>query len=417
VRVAIVAQNASAGGGTRFLRALVHSLADRYDDLDLTVFYNAEAAAQSGTIENLRQPRVALEPVSALLYALPKPPLPRRPNRRTFDARKRAVQRRLAERKARRELRAALGAFDITYLAWPYFLEPLEIAGPVVATFHDFNFKHGFTTFGPDWVRVLECQVPYWLDRCAVVITSSAFIAGDVERFYPGLARDHQVVRLSTLRTTDPTADEIAVIRQRYELTDPYLICPSNTSPHKNLGNLLRAYGDVRRRGGPKLVFTGYGTECLRTLDDDGSQHSQLLAVRESLRESGLRPGTDVVGFGYVPDADVDALIAGAELLVAPSLYEAGSGPGVDAWSLGTPVAFSAIPPFEEHLEFLGVRAALFDPLDPTDIASSIEALLGDLDRRETMAMVSAEAMSRYTWAQVAAGYRQAFDAAVGRAG
>jgi glycosyltransferase involved in cell wall biosynthesis len=165
------------------------------------------------------------------------------------------------------------------------------------------------------------------------------------------------------------------------------------------------------------LVLIGNGTTLFKGLSEEQSADPTAVLLHSAFRETGLELGKDVFTLGYVNDSDADALIAGAELLVAPSRYEAGSGPALDAWALGTPVAMSAIPPFLEHLDFLGVRAATFDPEDEGSIAEAIVEMLARPDAARDMARESKAAIARYTWADVAKGYREAFDAAVERGG
>ncbi|NTU69692.1 glycosyltransferase family 4 protein, partial [bacterium] len=116
---------------------------------------------------------------------------------------------------------------------------------------------------------------------------------------------------------------------------------------------------------------------------------------------------------GYVPDKDVDCIIGNACLVVSASLYEAGSGPGVDAWSLSTPVAFSNIEPFLEQLSFLGTKAWTFDPKDPKDIAKTINEALSNPEKAKQMAKESKEAIDKYTWDNVAEGYHKVFEEVV----
>ena len=63
-------------------------------------------------------------------------------------------------------------------------------------------------------------------------------------------------------------------------------------------------------------------------------------------------------------------------MVINCSLYEPGNGSGADAWKIGTSVAMSNIPSFKEQLEFLSVKAELFDPTNPESIAKKVNKIL-----------------------------------------
>ena len=72
---------------------------------------------------------------------------------------------------------------------------------------------------------------------------------------------------------------------------------------------------------------------------------------------------------GYVPDADLPALYAGAAAFAMPSLYEGFGLPCVEAMAAGTPVVAAdraALP------EACGGAALLADPDDPDAFAAAL---------------------------------------------
>ena len=122
------------------------------------------------------------------------------------------------------------------------------------------------------------------------------------------------------------------------------------------------------------------------------------------------RSQANVLGLGIVSDADLLALMGGALLVVNPSLCEAGSGSGLDAWGSGCPVALSDIPAFRDQVRFLGTRAEFFDPQDPREIARVLLGMLAAPDRVARAVEASREAIARYSWDDVATGYFAIFE-------
>jgi glycosyltransferase involved in cell wall biosynthesis len=104
-----------------------------------------------------------------------------------------------------------------------------------------------------------------------------------------------------------------------------------------------------------------------------------------------------------------------ATLVINPSLCEAGSGSGLDAWGCGCPVALSDIPAFRDQVRFLGTHAEFFDPRDPRDIGRAVVEVLADPDRAARQAEESRAAIARYGWHEVATHYLAVFERMLGR--
>jgi glycosyltransferase involved in cell wall biosynthesis len=442
VRLAVVNHFSSAGGGARFVRALVRALSDTVPGIEIGLFADAADMERDGlaalfadtpqvTLVALADRRIgedAAETVRDRESAARRLLRPLRqavkmiaPLADWYRTRRRRAERMETPAWAHFELDAAarerLAAYDVVYLAWPRFIEPVDLGTPVVCTMHDFNFRYPFGNFPDELQTIIDRQTPAWIRRSEVIVVSCAFMGEELERFYPGLARHTRVVRLTNFAISEFTEQTLAEALSRFDLPERFMVCASNTAVHKNLESLFRGMGEMRRRGAlVPLVLTGHGTDEVGHVAGDGlppahpHYRSQLLS--ELLRDEGLEVGSDILALGYVSDVEMDALIRAAALVVSPSLYEAGSGPGVDAWASGTPVAFSDIPPFIEHLEYLGVEAWVFDPLDPHSIA---DVLTDALTSHESAAMAerSRRAIARRTWAMIAGEYAEAFQLAI----
>jgi glycosyltransferase involved in cell wall biosynthesis len=154
----------------------------------------------------------------------------------------------------------------------------------------------------------------------------------------------------------------------------PYLLFLGNDKLHKNLDGLLRAWPRVRASH-PELSLVLAGVAAGRALPE----------------------GTKAIGF--VPDAEVPALVADARVLVQPSFAEGFGLPVIEAQAAGTPVACSDIPALREAA---GDAAVFFDPHDISSIADALNTLLGDEEKRRLLRKGGKERAAQFTWRAVA---------------
>ena len=152
----------------------------------------------------------------------------------------------------------------------------------------------------------------------------------------------------------------------------PYVLTVATRIARKNLAALERAQAALAERG-IDLVAAGSGRGYMRAGD------------------GGPRP------LGYVPDADLPALYAGASAFVLPSLYEGLGLTCLEAMASGTPVVASdraALP------ETCGGAALLVDPEDPGQIADAVLAAVGE--DRERLRAAGIERAAGFGWDRTA---------------
>jgi alpha-1,3-rhamnosyl/mannosyltransferase len=92
-------------------------------------------------------------------------------------------------------------------------------------------------------------------------------------------------------------------------------------------------------------------------------------------------------------------LLAGAELLAYPSLYEGFGLPVLEAMASGTPVLASNVSSLPELADG---AAVLVDPHDPDAIAAGIESLLQDATLRLRLRSAGLERARAYDWDETA---------------
>jgi glycosyltransferase involved in cell wall biosynthesis len=279
-----------------------------------------------------------------------------------------------------------LEGLDIVYYSWPHMSDPLPTKAPLTCTFHDLNWKHFDVYDPPDKVQ-LEAQTPRWIEQCAALVHSSNFIRVEMQHYYGTPDSLSHVIPLTAETPADPaTPEERARVRRRWGLPDRFLLSPNGCHLHKNYPVLDAALRILRRQGHPiKVVASGGGTD-----------------VRYH--------GPDLIGLGYVSARELQALYEESDGMVQTTLYEAGSFPMWEAFTVNKPVAISRVPPIVEQVERLGATVELFDPLNPEDVAGALARLWDGSEATSPEAIErNAAATAARTWNDVAGDYLSLF--------
>jgi alpha-1,3-rhamnosyl/mannosyltransferase len=165
---------------------------------------------------------------------------------------------------------------------------------------------------------------------------------------YPGVTQSY----------FETDAGAIDAVRLQYGLRQPYALYVGTVEPRKNLAGLLDAWQALpaSRREEFALVLAGpEGWQSAGTLD------------RLRSPESGVRY------LGYVPEADLPGMTAGATVFVYPSFYEGFGFPVAQAMAAGVPVITSRISSLPE---VTAGAATLIDPRSPAELRAALDRLL-----------------------------------------
>jgi glycosyltransferase involved in cell wall biosynthesis len=181
---------------------------------------------------------------------------------------------------------------------------------------------------------------------------------------------------VAVLPATEAT---VAETRARYGLHKPYVLWTGTVEPRKNLRALLDAWAAIDSAHDLVLVGPeGWNEDLEGRLDSAGSGVRRL---------------------GFVPQADLAPLYAGAAAFCFPSLIEGFGFPVLEAMSQGTPVVTSRGTSTEE---LGGDAAVLVDPHDTGSIAEGLRSVLEDEALARKLAEVGPERAARFSWARTA---------------
>lgn len=271
----------------------------------------------------------------------------------------------------------------------PAHVVPLAGAPPSVVTIHDL----GYLAFPQAHTarRRLELHLTTrWSLRAARrVIAISQATKDDLVRHYGADPARIAVVHHGLSAGFRPTEDPGALAR--HGLREPYFLYVGTLQPRKNLARLIEAYARAVRSGGdagpaawPLLAIAGRRGWLTETIERRAAQ----LGIADRVRF-----------LGYVPDADLPALLSGATAFLFPSLYEGFGMPVLEAMACGTPVltsSTSALP------EVAGDAALLVDPGDTDAIADAIARLAADPGLRAELRGRGLARAAQFTWERCA---------------
>ena len=272
---------------------------------------------------------------------------------------------------------------------------PGACAIPTVGTVHDLSFLHIPDKY--DGVhRLYHHQVlPRLIRRLTHVITVSQSSKRDILAF-TGLAPERVSVipnGVDTSRLGPLTTGEAHRQLEGLLPTDrPYLVYVSRIEhPGKNHVRLIEAFARLKasQRLPHRLVLAGPDRE-------------RAAEVHAAAAASGC--GEDILFPGFIPDDRLNALYAGAELAVYPSLYEGFGLPILESMACGAPVACadsSSLP------EVAGDAADYFDPRASDSLAASLARLLDDAPRRQALRAAGLRRAQAFSWSESARQTRQ----------
>lgn len=271
-----------------------------------------------------------------------------------------------------------------------FVLPPLARAGGLV-TVHDLAYLRYAETVTGD-AREYASLVPQALARGASVLAVSQAMADEIGSEYRLPAERITVAHHGVDPSWSRATPAPPALRDRLGLPDRYVLFLGNLEPRKNLGLLVRAHAAARRADPsiPRLVLVGpagWGDRWQGSPPDE----------------------RDVVLAGYLDDADLHAVVAGAAAVCMPSRYEGFGLPVLEALAAGRPVLASDIP---AHREIAGGLAELL----PADDADAWSAALGRIDRLDTPEQQAARRAhaAGFTWERSARAHLGAYAQAAG---
>lgn len=246
----------------------------------------------------------------------------------------------------------------------PGYLTSLRWPGRAVVFVHDtIALSHPKLCKPSNVLNYRMLLAPSARHATRVAVPSQA-TARDVVQFCHVNPEHIDVVPLGVVMLPKPTIAQIDQAKQNLKINSPYLIALSTIEPKKNFANLIRWFNTWKVGGIPhQLVIIGQW----------GWKYAD---VRQAWHHSPQRQSIHFPG--YIPQSELAPIIAGADALLMPSLYEGFGLPALEAMAVGTPVIASDQGALNEVVDNAGIILPLHGHLwrDQVPILLRDQALL-----------------------------------------
>jgi alpha-1,3-rhamnosyl/mannosyltransferase len=257
--------------------------------------------------------------------------------------------------------------------------------GPTVVTVHDLSWVRYPETHPRERVRQMDRWMPETVERAAQILVDSEFVRREVISHY-GVEPERVTTALLGV-TSDfkfRSAQECEPALRSYGLRyGQYMLAVGTLEPRKNLSTVLSAFAQLPhalRRRFPLVIagMTGWGN----------APQSAMLRKMTACGEAHL--------VGYVPQADLPMLYAGARLFVYPSLYEGFGLPPLEAMACGVPVIASSRASLAEVVGDSGILVE--EPLDDAGLAQHMRRVIEDEQLHASLAQAGQDRARLFTW-------------------
>lgn len=185
-------------------------------------------------------------------------------------------------------------------------------------------------------------------------------------------------------------------VKQKYNLSDNYIIYIGTIQPRKNLTHLIEAFSHIilsdkqRVTDSLQLVIVGKA-------EGEGRKGWMYQDILQSPKKFGVEDS--VIFTGFVPQDDLVSLLSGAQALIQPSLWEGFGIPVVEAMASGTPVLVSDVSSLPE---IVGGAGLTFNPNSLAQIEVSIRSIISDRQLRQRYSKLGLEQAKKFSWEKMA---------------
>lgn len=288
---------------------------------------------------------------------------------------------------------------DYIFHAPNFYIPPYK--GPCVTTIHDLSVFFWPQHHPKTRVRYLQKVIPAALKRSNIILTVSEFMRQEIATYFNWPLQKIIATHLAASPDYRPrTSLEVNPILAQWNLSfGKYSLFVGTLDPRKNISLLLDVYeklpNNIKQR--TPLIIAGFpGWENKKTLERI---------------QAGKKAGWARY-LGFVNDALLPILYAGARVFLYPSHYEGFGLPILEAMACGTPVICSNRASLPEVAGKDNV-AALVDPNDIDTLQDSLIRVLEDDNWHTLLSELGIKRSRDFSWDKTASATTKAYKLAL----
>jgi glycosyltransferase involved in cell wall biosynthesis len=280
----------------------------------------------------------------------------------------------------------------------PHYILPIAVPSRSVVTIHD-CIHLMFPQYLPNRAAYAYARAAMWsaVRRSDRILTVSEASKRDIQHFFD--VRPGKIVvvpnAIDEQFSVTPSEEQVARVRERYQLDHRFVLYVGNIKPHKNLVRLIEAFSALRTGELEDVKLLIIGDEI-----------SKLPALRRAVHHHKLHK--HVRFLGYLSDETLGILYRLAAVFVFPSLYEGFGLPPLEAMACGTPVVTSNLSSLPE---VTGGAAELVDPYDVNSIVNGMRRVLNDPALAAEMRRRGLARARDFSWEQSVRKTREVYEA------
>lgn len=282
-----------------------------------------------------------------------------------------------------------LGGVDLLFVPNLNFLTWSRECKKII-TVHDLSFiryPEFYSKKGQFWHKITKPKKIF--NDADKIIAVSKNTKSDLINLYDIEANKveviHSGINLDFFQKLAP--DQLTKIREKYEISKPYIFTLSNLEPRKNIESLILAFDYFRKKYkfDYQLVIAG------------GEAWTQNKKIHVLAKQSSFY--TDIKFLGYIPSSDKPALYQAASVFVYPSFYEGFGFPPLEAMASGVSVVCSDSSSLPEVAKD---AALLFDSYNVSELVEVIFQILTDKKLKRKLIEKGKEQVKSFSWEKTA---------------